>query len=299
MFSLYIASVITSLSNSLHCENLDLEKFYNIAATETRIVNENYNLYLNNLPLSVLPIDERKKSINKIYANCIKNTKREDFNLISNRLLHKYYTLTSNAYSITKNKDIFKNIIFILDEKKSRGENIDILADNARELAIQARYLKAAREVENRFKLTKYKLKLSLPVSPPEYSYYKISQDKAELTTYKFLEEDIIVISSPNCNPSKRFIDWYKSEGRFGVLKGKRVFFLLPQDVPMTSDTSIYNNLEYGFSYKDELWKDISYWATPTFYYLRDGNFINALDGWNKSEDGNKIDKLLSLDEPK
>ena len=282
MLSFYAVAIVTSLVNKAQCESLNLEHFYTRATSETRIVNEKYHQYLENLPLSVLPVDDRKKSINELYSTCLENTIRGDFKAISSNLLHKYYVLLSNAYSVAKNKDILKNIIFVLEEKQSRGENIGILADSARELALQARDFKTASDIENRFKLKNYQFNFDTSIGSPEYTFYKIIQNKAEPVAYKFLEEDIIVVSSPNCNPSKRFIEWYKSEGRYGVLKGKKVFFLLSQDVPMTTDTSIYNNLEYGFSYKDALWKGISYWATPTFYYWKKGNLINVSDGWKK-----------------
>ncbi|RUO72243.1 hypothetical protein CWI80_10625 [Pseudidiomarina sediminum] len=299
MFSLHLAAIAISLGNQPQCENVTLEQFYRSAVSETRLVNENYNDYLDNLPLSSLPIDERKRLINDIYSCFLANTDRDDFKAIDSNALHNYYVLLSSAYSTTKNEGLIKTIVFILDEKRRRNERIKNLADNARELAVQARDIEAVHEIETRFNLDRYNIEFEPAEEPTEYTYYQINKNVAQPISYDFSEEDIIVVSSPYCNPSKRFIDWYKSEGRDGVLKGKRVFFLIPQDVPITSDTSMYANLEYGFSYKDELWEGIRYWATPTFYYWKDGMLLNALDGWRKGEGEEKVDKLLAPDAPK
>nr|WP_136251476.1 hypothetical protein [Ningiella ruwaisensis] len=132
----------------------------------------------------------------------------------------------------------------------------------------------------------------------PEIKSKKKNQQKGHkylrVTNPKLLYEDYIDLSSGNflvvvgstlCSPSKRFTSWYEKRAEELQSSEFSVVWLTKQfEESRFSNVYSFNkehtHIEYNFVQAVEDWPFITYWGTPTIYFLSDGKLVAQIVGW-------------------
>lgn len=279
---------------SLACEQTNSYSYLQEKAAQTKVIQDNHRKYIDALAPTTLPQNNPYKEIAKLYDGCFEEAiRRDSFSQFDNQQLQASFMILYEAYFLTLKRSIVEKVYWLMLEQQNRGIATNEQAQKIFNLAIQARDTDYARKLASKFELSDAAPNF---VQRHDENAFLIRTENHTYSTqeFSFSERDLIVVSSPFCGPSKRFIQWYQDQGRFGALKDVNVFFLSPQEVPLGSHEAVYQELSHGIAYENDFWSDISYWSTPTFYYFEKGRLINARDGWAHSDSEAKIEDLLN-----
>jgi hypothetical protein len=106
----------------------------------------------------------------------------------------------------------------------------------------------------------------------------------------------ILVVAHPGCGFSRRAADEIGKDPSLSRLFESRAQWLAPQDANL--DASAFRNwneahpdLSMLIAHDADELPQLTTWATPTFYFLREGRVIDKVEGWPK---GGRRDALLA-----
>jgi len=107
----------------------------------------------------------------------------------------------------------------------------------------------------------------------------------------------IVVVSSPMCNPSKRFLTWLNNNAKLRKVFEQHSTWINPASSYLHLDmiesrNAINTNIPLHYVNKEIDWPEIKYWGTPTFYFYQDGLRVKQLVGWPKE---GREDELISI----
>ena len=249
----------------------------------------------------------------KLYNHCLKPViKKHGINKYDKAQLHALYkalyaiTLFSSDLSATTD---FAKIIYRKVELK---ENPAVYIEKLYQAYIQTRQFTKAQELVNDYP----QLNLSERVTVIDAtgkgskpyrtnqdgvrSLFTLNQQGNQITRHKFEFPQgvhIVVVSSSICNPCKRLFTWLKSEPQLMKVMEEHTTWLVPPEGrlfvnEMLETQKTFAPIKLFYAHKQQEWPEISYWATPTFYFYQNGELIGQLVGW--PQEGQK-EKLVAI----
>ena len=107
----------------------------------------------------------------------------------------------------------------------------------------------------------------------------------------------MLIIGSPYCNASSRFFKWLHDNNDFAKNISQNSSILLNESI--FPDINTLNKIE-SFTlistmqvHKSNLWPEIKYWGTPSFYYIEKGVIQDRYEGWPHEKGGVKFKEFL------
>lgn len=237
----------------------------------------------------------------ELYEKCLsKGITSNYLASLSSKELHQLYVSLYTISFYTNKSEIIERVLHVLKEKIKREEHVDNLI-----IKLHGLYI-GARQFEHASQLVKQHPDILFPLTP------KIIIDNTNNKQRTLLEfrggaelvrenydiankKQIIVVTNPLCNPSKRFKKWldenkninniFKNQSTWVVPVSSRLY--LKEVAEDTSLNIIFNSNE---------WPEITYWGTPTFYFYDKGKLQGQLVGWPQQTNETKlIEKLKQL----
>lgn len=109
----------------------------------------------------------------------------------------------------------------------------------------------------------------------------------------------VLIVSHPNCHFSRNAADAILRDPALMQRLASHVKWLAPQGTVDIADLTVWNlaNAESPTTLVDQQrnWPQIDSWATPTFYFFKDGNVIAKLEGWPREGNKAKLEAALTL----
>ena len=95
----------------------------------------------------------------------------------------------------------------------------------------------------------------------------------------------LVVVSSPVCNPCRRLFDWMKTEPELMKVMSEKGAWITNVASKLYWQQLIDANKTNGsfrmhYTWKKSEWPEIDSWATPSFYFYRDGQLVSRFAGW-------------------
>jgi len=310
----FVVAILVLISTSAICSslencsvNLELDELYNIKA----------NLYNSDFEYSYTDNgsnfvgNKRNQVYKSFFRQCFKfQLEKADLDELSSKELHRLFNIIFHVNFYTQQKllkSYLKKIILI---KKSKGEIVDNLLEMLHSAYIRSRSIQEARQLESEhpnLKLPKtYALLIERQVAR---GYLELNNEEQSLVSQGFEFKKggyVIVISSPVCSPSQRFLEWLRASENSKLKKifESNALFITPTDSSFYIEHMLEANLKnaplkLNYAFDKEEWPEIQLWATPTLYFFYDGELQGQLIGWPKEGrkeeliDGLKKVKLL------
>ena len=101
------------------------------------------------------------------------------------------------------------------------------------------------------------------------------------------------MIGSLYCSPSNRFTNWLTSSKYYNFFKKNSLIVIPPSyalEYKVAVDFRKRYQLNLVYAYKMKSWPEVDYWATPNFYFYKDGKLVDSFDSWPK--DGRRIKRF-------
>ena len=133
-----------------------------------------------------------------------------------------------------------------------------------------------------------------------------LSDDGHTLTQEPFVIRkpvDIVVVAHPLCHFSANATAYIEANPKLAKVFATHSQWVMPQDGSLTLKTVQNWNIahptarmSYVYKYKD--WPFVDSWATPTFYFYKDGNLVKKIVGWPPVDggEGALLNELQELD---
>ncbi|WP_299270144.1 hypothetical protein [uncultured Psychrosphaera sp.] len=290
-----LISVITFTVNAeVSCADKELSYYYEKIEKLTsreEDIDRQYKIGNNNFIKR-----ELYDKLTSLYDSCFKGyIQTINLKKLNSKQLHKLFTTVKKVNFYIPNNDLINSLKIILHEKDQRGEHIENLLTNIYRSHIKLRQFQQAKDFATIYPNI-------------EFSYLpkdiKTAQFTNEKTTFHLINKDesfsliqrevmlktknyIVIISSPICSPSNRFLSWlHKDENQAikNALIPNTLFMSPPASSIFISEwTAVqkkYSDVNMQLSHKKSDWPDIQSWATPTMYFYKDGKLFNQLVGW-------------------
>ena len=123
-----------------------------------------------------------------------------------------------------------------------------------------------------------------------ERRYWDVADDKLQLDRYHWPESSgplVVVVAHPLCHFSRDASAAIAADPQLTALFANRSLWLAPQDGNLDLEVvQSWNQRHRLFRqrivYVERDWPDINDWATPNFYFFRDGKLVQTVSGWPK-----------------
>lgn len=108
----------------------------------------------------------------------------------------------------------------------------------------------------------------------------------------------MIAVGYPLCRYSARAAADISKDGRMWVLLQPHIKWLAPQsrnfDLDVLHEWNRKNpHAELSMVYKESEWPEIPGWATPNFYFFKDGKLLARVEGW--PQEGRKDEMVAAM----
>jgi hypothetical protein len=276
-------------------ENASITNYYN--AVE-KIINFNYEkerIYdIDGVTITGKLIYPLLESFNEsCFTSFINNI---DYKSLSTKDLHTIYLTAVKVTFYIPDDFLIQAIERILTTKKEKGEFIGGFLSELHGIYIKARLFDKAYDLQSHSEILTYNALpdfiqiIDSPLAISEYTIYDGSYRRNVITDNNLLDKNqIVVIASPNCSPSQRFLNWLKSSSDISVLelfRNKSLFLIPPSynlhdNIFFDSEISEIDSNFINIRRKKD-WKDIKNWDTPIFYLFKDGKLVKQIVGWSK-----------------
>ncbi|MCX4026412.1 hypothetical protein H0A36_24385 [Endozoicomonas sp. SM1973] len=232
-------------------------------------------------------VSKKLKAYEKLFKNCIDN--RQSFRELSIQELYKHYKNIHTIAFYTSNVTHVNYMQTVLDETIKRGEKNKSQLSEMYRAYVQTRQFTQA----NRLKKQYPDIGLSrLPTIKGNEgggrSLLFIEQDGKILVQKSFdfsQGAQIVVISSPICGPSRRYLSWLQTKREILSVFNNHSTWIMPVTGQLYIDEVVESNkknapIKMAYTYKESDWPEITYWGTPTFYFYLDGKLKQQIVGW-------------------
>jgi hypothetical protein len=310
----FVAALFVLISTSAICsgiENcsvtLELDELYNIKA---KLYNSEFKYsYTENG--SNFVGSRRNQVYKSFFLQCFKfQLEKTNLNELSSKDLHKLFNIMVHVNFYNQEKLLRLYLKKIISIKKSKGEIISNLLEMLHSAYIRSRSIQEAKQLESEYPDLNLPKTYSLLVKrQADRSYLELNNEEQSLVSHGFEFKKggyVIVISSPVCSPSKRFLKWLRTSENSKLQKifESNALFITPTDssfyIEQMREENLKNApLKLNYAFNKEEWPEIQLWATPTLYFFYDGKLLGQLVGWPKEGrneelvDGLKKVKLL------
>lgn len=297
MLSLLLFSTL-ALSTSVRfefCPSTESIKNYyeNIERLTSKELDINANYYIGNKAFVKRKLYDRLEELSDSCFNDYVETL--DLKKLSSVQLHKLSLMINRVNFYTPNPFLIEKLVEILALKQSKGENVELQLSKVYDSYIKLRLFSKAKAFAKQypdvdFSTLPQEIELLDKAATKSTYELQVSNIKNKLIQVEFEpnpHHQIVIISSPMCNPSNRFIDWLHQPQNAQIQKliVSNTLFMTPPAPSLYSNSLDQLNLQYpevnmqlGHSKSD--WPEIQYWATPTMYFYKEGQLVHQLIGW-------------------
>jgi hypothetical protein len=124
-----------------------------------------------------------------------------------------------------------------------------------------------------------------------------VSGDASDVLRYSFpLDEGVRVVVSghPWCHFSRNAAKDIEANAKVAALMERYAIWVVPQHpMPNFTDIAQWNmqhpRLRMRIAYRAEEWRDITSWATPIFYFFKDGRLVDSITGWQNAKQSDRL----------
>lgn len=108
----------------------------------------------------------------------------------------------------------------------------------------------------------------------------------------------VVAVGYPQCHFSKNSVTDIENDPVLQKRLQNHIRWITPQDRNFDFERLQKWNAEHptarlAITYLADAWFDIDTWATPTFYFFKDGKLMNKVEGWPKEGSKPQLDKAL------
>ena len=256
---------------------------------------------------------KRYESLTTFFNSCFSDFLNEiSIEELNTSQLHKFFT-TIHKINFYIPKPVLTEIAKdILDEKQKRGENITLLLPKIHQSYLKLRLFDKAKDFATQYpdiELSVVPSNIELLTTNKVKSTYQLDNTNGEQRIVQNeIEADneyqIVVVSSPACNPSNRFLKWLhqpENEKIKNAFMSNSLFLVPPSGSLSLSKwekiNSQYPEVQMQLSHSRSQWPEIGYWATPTMYFYKKGKLFSQLIGW--PPEGREEELIMAMKELK
>jgi hypothetical protein len=267
-----------------------------------KIDTHNVTTYIHQIENKENTLSNKARLYESLFKSCIQN--RQPVEELSKQALHRLYNSMLSIVFYTNNIAFTDYMKTILDEKIKRGEKNKHLINEMHYAYIKTRQFRHAEQLEKQFPDINFSsVQVIESIKNFERSLLHIENKGRKLVQKPFTlpkSSHIIVVSSPMCSASRRFLFWLQSKPDLLALFAKKSTWIIPVDGRMylkeTQESNIRNTpIIMQYTYKQTDWPEIEYWGTPTLYFYQDGKLKNQLIGWPSEGREHELTQALKL----
>lgn len=245
-----------------------------------------------NTPVDEQIADLRAKSYEALFLQCMAPVlDKAKIIKMDAASLHRTFSAVQTVTFYSANRQSVSLMKMIIDEKKHRGESVSAILPKLHSAYVRTRQFDKANVLAAEYpNITFSVLPQVKHDKPASRSLYTVNDQatKIEQTAFNFpAGGHVVVVSAPICNPCKRLFSWLKTRPKWMTVIAENTTWITPvvgelylDQMRETNDTYAPIRLQYTYSQKQ--WPEIEYWATPTFYFYRDGKLVKQMSGWPK-----------------
>lgn len=255
-------------------------------------------------------VDIRVDGYHDLYRFCVREKYSvKDLSIMDRKKLYQTYFILKRVFFFTREPGVLSDISLVVSEMLRRENN------DKRPIKWTFKAYLSIRDFENAKKLKSKYNYLPLPLVPKIMSIEKLKEDDNSRILYKLVktknvllresfkfqkEGQIIVIGSPYCNPSRKFVSWLKKKPEIESIFSENAVWLMPQDGHLKLESirkvnENNKNIAYHYVHNESHWPEIDYWGTPSFYFYKNGNLIDKIIGYSDNGDFEKNMNSLLL----
>ncbi|MEM9102136.1 MAG: hypothetical protein AAGB12_07415 [Pseudomonadota bacterium] len=288
-----------------HCQKGDVQSLREVAEA----INRNFSAQIAKLDHNELTSDDRGKHYNLLFEKCIVNNfSLNDLKKLHVEQLQQIFSLIDSVIFYAKNPAVIPMYTKVLNEKKTRGEDIDHAIINLFRNYTLLRLDKEALALKSAYPtLLKEKSVTTIKRSKSpgkKLLYFPENQDILIEKAFQLPQgKHIVVINSLKCNGSKNFIQWVSAKPEMLAFFKNHSTWIMHQsrnlDVQALKDFNKTHPEIYSYHINSESdWPEIPFWGTPTFYLFDKGKMIKQLIGWPPEGKEQQLQELIAYFNP-
>jgi len=226
---------------------------------------------------------------------------------LNKQQIHKLYRAISNIAFYTSDIKAINDLERLTKLKLSKGEQPKRLITTLYRALIRTRQFERAKLISQQYpQLNLNQTAIITDQTSGETepyqakndgirSYFEIVEFDDATTPIKITRErfdfpkgpHIVVVSSAICGPCKRLFTWLKSEPQLMQVMNQHATWLTPAEDSLFADEMLstyqtYTPIKLNYVHHQSQWPEITFWATPSFYFYLDGKLQGQLVGWPK-----------------
>ena len=263
-------------------------------------IDKAHSEYVRALDIDTQVVDDRREKFISAYQ------KHSDFlakNLKSFTAneLQRVYLLLSTIHFYTSLDASLELLEQTISLKSQLGENVRPLRDKQYQNLVRSRLFKQAINYQKKYKLDKDVSALSGLLKIPQGKGSIALSPDSLMKKHEFTYPEgrfLLIVGSPHCQPSERMFKYLREHKKLTARLKAKSFVLVPQQVKLSSNNGKLLKsmipLNSGFVYETSAWPEVTSWATPTFYLVENGQVIESLDGWSRTEGPARFEQFLT-----
>jgi transcription termination factor NusB len=237
-------------------------------------------------------VDERSNAFQKLYSNCVEKAISKNASVgLSDEELHTIFMILNHVNFYTPSDASLSLFSKFVSEISEDNNNLDNYKEKYYEKLWKSWQFDKLRLI----KQTDVNAKIySLPVIESNRQNRKKGYRRFRVINQDLLQEDYIDLSSGNvlvvvgstlCSPSKRFTSWF-DENVDGLKNTDFSVVWLTRQFEESRFNNVdsfnkkHKHVEFSFIRTKDDWPFVSYWGTPTMYFLTDGKLKAQIVGW-------------------
>lgn len=243
--------------------------------------------------------DKRSEIYKNFLEECLnKQLVSYDLEALSSADLYDIFDLIRHVNFYYQDPRLVKAMELIVLARQRRGDIVSNLLTSLHKAYIRGRAITEARQLEKRYPELQFTETLPLIKNiSAERGFLELDDNRQSILYRKFEfgpNGHVVVVSSPMCSPSKRFLSWLNALNRemYKAIFSRFATFVSPPGDYLHIESYHAANKEIApiklhYIYNKDQWPEIQLWNTPVFYFFYDGKLVSQLIGW--PEEGREV----------
>ncbi|NQZ08820.1 MAG: hypothetical protein HRT35_16815 [Algicola sp.] len=282
---------------------LSLDKIYQHVE---QIDQQRRAMYKNHISGTML-VDNRPAQFNALYKQCLVG-KEYQLQKLTSEQLQRLFRAIYKVVFYAANVEAAEQLLPVLAEKIRRGEKVEANIDRLHRVYVKTRQFDRANDLERKYPEIEFsEIPAIVDTATAGRSMFQVQpgtdkgQQQLVRKPFAFAKGgQVIVISTPICNPCKRMLTWLQTQPELMQVMAEHSVWMASVSGNLYWQDIVQTNIDYApiemrYAYAKSDWPEIKYWATPTFYFYMDGKLVKQVSGWGRKENGEKLKAGLKL----
>lgn len=239
-------------------------------------------------------IDTRADKYNALFEQCLVGINYQLQKLTSEQLEQLFRAINKVVF-YAGNVAAVERMLPVLAEKTRRGEKVESTIDDVHRAYVKTRQFDKANDLQRKYpdiEFSQIPVIVDTPTTQRSMLHIQPNGDKGpqQLVRKPFVFAkggQVIVVSSPICNPCKRMLTWLKAQPELLAVMSEHSIWMASVSGDLYWQELLQTNVDYSpiemhYAYSKSDWPEIKYWATPTFYFYLDGKLVKQVAGWSR-----------------